>query len=103
MFETIWTDRKNLSTSGNIPFTLCNHSFDITQGIFPQRVANSILVGGMQEPLTPTGFPIQSAGLLPATFPASLTDSSLDPVTGEAMSGVYKALTAFATDPNFHQ
>ena len=101
MFETLLTDRKNLSTSGNIPFTLCNHSFDITQGIFPQREANSILVGGMQEPLTPTGFPIQSAGLLPATFPASVTDSSLDPVTGEAMSGVYKALTAFATDPNF--
>ena len=101
MFEKLLTDRKNLSTSGNIPFTLCNHSFDITQGIFPQREANSILVGGMQEPLTPTGFPIQSAGLLPATFPASVTDSSLDPVTGEAMSGVYKALTAFATDPNF--
>ena len=101
MFETLLTDRKNLSTSGNIPFTLCNHSFEITQGIFPQREANSILVGGMQEPLTPTGFPIQSAGLLPTTFPASVTDSSLDPVTGEAMSGVYKALTAFATDPNF--
>jgi hypothetical protein len=101
MFEKLLTDRKNLSTSGNIPFTLCNHSFDITQGIFPQREANSILVGGMQEPLTPTGFPLQSAGLLPATFPASVTDSSLDPVTGEVMSGVYKALTAFATDPNF--
>ena len=102
MFETLLTDGKNLSTSGNIPFTLYNHSFDITQGIFPQREANSILVGGMQEPLTPPGFPIQSAGLLPATFPAaSVTDSSLDPVTGEAMSGVYRALTAFATDPNF--
>jgi hypothetical protein len=82
MFETLLTDRKNLSTSGNIPFTLCNHSFDITQGIVPQREANSILVGAMQEPLTPTGFPIQSAGLLPATFPASVTDSSLDPRHG---------------------
>ncbi|MEG4583532.1 hypothetical protein QUA71_28595, partial [Microcoleus sp. MON1_C5] len=92
MFDTRFTTGNNSSTSNIIPLTRGNNPFDITQGFFPQ--ANSIGVGGMQEPL-PTGFPI------PASFPASVTASSLDPITGEAMSGVYKALTAFATDPNF--
>ncbi|XZO01389.1 MAG: Calx-beta domain-containing protein [Microcoleus sp.] len=101
MFDTLLPDdRKNLSTSANIPFTLCDRTFDITQGIFSQREANSILVGGIQERITQTGFPLQSSGLLPATV-GSVTDASLDLLTGEVMSGVYQALTAFATDPNF--
>ena len=92
-----------------------NASLEPTQGIIPQLDANRVLTGGVgQEVNIPTLTPeaydniilpddllTRMASGASTDSNSSLPDSSVDLLTGQAMSEVYQDLSKFAADPNF--
>ena len=92
-----------------------NASLEPTQGIIPQLDANRVLTGGVgQEVNIPTLTPeaydniilpndllTRMATAVSTDSNSSLPDSSVDLLTGQAMSEVYQDLSKFAADPNF--
>ena len=92
-----------------------NASLEPTQGIIPQLDANRVLTGGVgQEVNIPTLTPeaydniilpddllSRMASAVSTESNSSLPDSSVDLLTGQAMSEVYGDLSKFAADPNF--
>ena len=92
-----------------------NASLEPTQGIIPQLDANRVLTGGVgQEVNIPTLTPeaydniilpddllTRMASAVSTDSNSSVPDSSVDLLTGQAMSEVYGDLSKFAADPNF--
>ena len=92
-----------------------NASLEPTKGIIPQLDANRVLTGGVGQEvnmptLTPEAydniiFPDASltrmASVVNTESNTSLPDSSVDLLTGQAMSEVYGDLSKFAADPDF--
>ena len=92
-----------------------NASLEPTKAIIPQLDANRILTGGVgQEVNIPTLTPeaydniilpdaslTRMASAVNTDSNSSLLDSSVDLLTGQAMSEVYGDLSKFAADPNF--
>ncbi len=92
-----------------------NASLEPIKAIIPQLDANRVLTGGIgQEVNLPTLMPESYDNIiLPDASPSlmasalttdsntSLPDSSVDLLTGQAMSEVYGDLTKFAADPDF--
>lgn len=92
-----------------------NASLEPTKAIIPQLDANRVLTGGVgQEVNMPTLTPevydniilpdasvTRMASAVSNESNISLPDSSVDLLTGQAMSEVYQDLSKFAADPNF--
>ncbi len=92
-----------------------NASLEPIKAIIPQLDANRVLTGGVgQEVNIPTLTPeaydniilpdaslTRMASAVSTDSNTSLPDSSVDLLTGEAMSEVYGDLSKFAADPNF--
>jgi PA14 domain len=92
-----------------------NASLEPTKAIIPQLDANRILTGGVGEEvslptLTPEAYDniilpddllTRMASTVSIDSNTSLPDSSIDLLTGEAMSEVYGDLSKFAADPDF--
>lgn len=92
-----------------------NASLEPTKAIIPQLDANRVLTGGVGQEvnlqtLTPESYdniilpdasPALMASALTTDSKTSLPDSSVDLLTGQAMSEVYQDLSKFAADPDF--
>jgi pimeloyl-ACP methyl ester carboxylesterase len=92
-----------------------NASLEPTKAIIPQLDANRVLTGGVGEEvnlptLTPEAYDniilpddllSRMASAVSTDSNSSLPDSSVDLLTGEAMSEVYGDLSKFAADPDF--
>lgn len=92
-----------------------NTSLEATPGIIPKLDANGILTGGVGQEvniptLTPNTYdniilpdasPTLMAKALTTESNTSLPDSSVDLLTGQAMSEVYEDLSKFAAEPDF--
>ncbi len=92
-----------------------NASLEPTKAIIPQLDANRVLTGGVgQEVNIPTLMPeaydniilpddllTRMASAVSTDSNSSLPDSSVDLLTGQAMSEVYGDLSKFAADPDF--
>lgn len=92
-----------------------NASLEPTQGIIPQLDANRVLTGGVRQEvniptLTPEAYDniilpddllTRMASAVSTDSNSSLPDSSVDLLTGQAMSEVYQDLSKFAADPDF--
>ncbi|MEG5139674.1 MULTISPECIES: hypothetical protein [unclassified Microcoleus] len=92
-----------------------NSSLEATPGIIPKLDANGILTGGVGQEvniptLTPNTYdniilpdasPTLMAKALTTESNTSLPDSSVDLLTGQAMSEVYEDLSKFAAEPDF--
>ena len=92
-----------------------NASLEPTKAIIPQLDANRVLTGGVgQEVNMPTLTPeaydniilpdaslTRMASAVSTDSNSSLPDSSVDLLTGQAMSEVYGDLTKFAAGPDF--
>ena len=92
-----------------------NASLEPTKAIIPQLDANRVLTGGVGQEvnlptLTPESYdniilpdasPTLMASALTTDSNSSLPDSSVDLLTGQAMSEVYGDLTKFAAGPDF--
>ena len=92
-----------------------NASLEPTKAIIPQLDANRVLTGGVSQEvniptLTPEAYdsmilseasPTLMASALTTDSNSSLPDSSVDLLTGQAMSEVYGDLTKFAAGPDF--
>ncbi|MCY7381190.1 MAG: hypothetical protein LH628_01120, partial [Microcoleus sp. CAN_BIN18] len=92
-----------------------NSSLEATPGIIPKLDANGILTGGVGQEvniptLTPNTYdniilpdasPTLMAKTLTTDSNTSLQDSSVDLLTGQAMSEVYEDLSKFAAEPDF--
>lgn len=92
-----------------------NASLEPTKAIIPQLDANRVLMGGVgQEVNIPTLTPeaydniispdaslTRMASAVSTDSNSSLPDSSVDLLTGQAMSEVYGDLSKFAADPDF--
>lgn len=92
-----------------------NTSLEPTPGIIPKLDANGILTGGIGQQvniptLTPNTYdniilpdasPTLMAKALTTESNTSLQDSSVDLLTGQAMSEVYEDLSKFAAEPDF--
>ncbi|MEG4484552.1 hypothetical protein [Microcoleus sp. D2_18a_B4] len=92
-----------------------NASLEPTKAIIPQLDANRVLTGGVGEEVNlPTLMPeaydniilpddllTRIASAVSTDSNSSLPDSSVDLVTGQAMSEVYGDLSKFAADPDF--
>ncbi|MBE9183674.1 hypothetical protein IQ270_02770 [Microcoleus sp. LEGE 07076] len=92
-----------------------NASLEPTKAIIPQLDANRVLTGGVGQEvnlptLTPEAYdniilpdasPTLMASALTTDSNSSLPDSSVDLLTGQAMSEVYGDLSKFAADPDF--
>ncbi|WP_293122414.1 PA14 domain-containing protein [Microcoleus sp. bin38.metabat.b11b12b14.051] len=92
-----------------------NTSLETTPGIIPKLDANRILTGGVGQEvniptLTPNAYdniilpdasPTLMAKALTTDSSTSLQDSSVDLLTGQAMSEVYEDLSKFAAEPDF--
>jgi PA14 domain len=92
-----------------------NASLETTKAIIPQLDANRVLTGGVGEEvnlptLTPEAYDniilpddllTRMASAVSTDSNSSLPDSSVDLLTGEAMSEVYGDLSKFAADPDF--
>jgi len=92
-----------------------NASLEPTKGIIPQLDANRVLTGGVGQEvniptLTPEAYdniilpdasPTLMASALTTDSSTSLPDSSVDLLTGQAMSEVYEDLSKFAAEPDF--
>jgi uncharacterized protein YjdB len=92
-----------------------NASLELTPGIIPKLDANRTLTGGVGQQvniptLTPNAYdniilpdasPTLMAKALTTESNTSLPDSSVDLLTGQAMSEVYEDLSKFAAGPDF--
>ena len=92
-----------------------NASLEATKAIIPQLDANRVLTGGVGQEvniptLTPEAYdniilpdasPTLMASALTTDSNTSLQDSSVDLLTGQAMSEVYEDLSKFAAGPDF--
>lgn len=92
-----------------------NASLEPTKAIIPQLDANRVLTGGVGEEvniptLTPEAYDniilpdaslTRMASAVSTESNSSLPDSSVDLLTGQAMSEVYGDLSKFAADPDF--
>ncbi|MEG3845230.1 hypothetical protein QT986_33980, partial [Microcoleus sp. herbarium14] len=92
-----------------------NASLETTKALIPQLDANRVLTGGVgQEVNLPTLTPeaydniilpddllTRMASAVSTDSNSSLPDSSIDLLTGQAMSEVYQDLSKFAADPDF--
>ena len=92
-----------------------NASLEPTKGIIPQLDANRVLTGGVGQQvniptLTPEAYDniilpddllTRMASAVSTESNSSLPDSSVDLLTGQAMSEVYGDLSKFAADPDF--
>ncbi|MEG4498789.1 PA14 domain-containing protein [Microcoleus sp. F10-C6] len=92
-----------------------NASLEATPGILPKLDANRTITGGVGQEvniptLTPNAYdniilpdasPTLMASALTTEFNTSLQDSSVDLLTGQAMSEVYEDLSKFAAEPDF--
>ncbi|MEG4169887.1 MULTISPECIES: hypothetical protein [unclassified Microcoleus] len=92
-----------------------NASLEPTKAIIPQLDANRVLTGGVGEEvnlptLTPEAYDniilpddllTRIASAVSTDSNSSLPDSSVDLLTGQAMSGVYGDLSKFVADPDF--
>jgi pimeloyl-ACP methyl ester carboxylesterase len=92
-----------------------NASLEATKAIIPQLDANRVLTGGVGEEvnlptLTPEAYDniilpdasvSRMASAVSTDSNSSLPDSSIDLLTGQAMSEVYGDLSKFAADPDF--
>ncbi|MEG5053739.1 MULTISPECIES: pre-peptidase C-terminal domain-containing protein [unclassified Microcoleus] len=92
-----------------------NASLEPTKAIIPQLDANRVLTGGVGEEvnlptLTPEAYEniilpedllTRMASAVSTDSNSSLPDSSVDLLTGQAMSEVYGDLSKFAADPDF--
>ncbi|MEK0195322.1 PA14 domain-containing protein, partial [Microcoleus anatoxicus] len=92
-----------------------NTSLEATPGIIPKLDANNTLTGGVGQEvniptLTPESYdniilpeasPTLRASALTTDSNTSLPDSSVDLLTGQAMSEVYEDLSKFAAEPDF--
>jgi hypothetical protein len=92
-----------------------NASLEPTKAIIPQLDANRVLTGGVGEEvnlptLTPETYDniilpddllTRMASAVSTDSNSSLPDSSIDLLTGQAMSEVYGDLSKFAADPDF--
>ncbi|MCC3529259.1 MAG: matrixin family metalloprotease [Microcoleus sp. PH2017_22_RUC_O_B] len=92
-----------------------NTSLEATPGIIPKLDANRTLAGGVGQEvniptLTPESYdniilpdasPTLMASALTTDSNTSLQDSSVDLLTGQAMSEVYEDLSKFAAEPDF--
>lgn len=92
-----------------------NGSLEATPGILPKLDANGTLTGGVGQEiniptLTPESYdniilpdasPTLMASALTTDSNTSLQDSSVDLLTGQAMSEVYEDLSKFAAEPDF--
>ena len=92
-----------------------NASLEPTKAIIPQLDANRVLTGGVGEEvniptLTPQAYDniilpddllTRMASAVNTDSNSSLPDSSVDLLTGQAMSEVYGDLSKFAADPDF--
>ncbi|MCC3523718.1 MAG: alpha/beta fold hydrolase [Microcoleus sp. PH2017_20_SFW_D_A] len=92
-----------------------NASLEPTKAIIPQLDANRVLTGGVGEEvnlptLTPEAYDniilpdaslTRMASAVSTDSNSSLPDSSIDLLTGQAMSEVYGDLSKFAADPDF--